>query len=545
MKKRQISNLRESLMGIVGNSPFGIITLSKDLEVCIINSYAIELLGFKNAKPSSKIDKSYKELFANIEDLTYRFEKFNQNYLERHYDLTNIEFDEYVLNIKFRTMLNGTLVIIEDITKQFYLERELLHQATYDDLTELVNRKQFEKRVELVIEKAKTSDLYAAIIFIDLDRFKPINDLAGHSAGDKFLKNIADILKSKVRKKDTLARFGGDEFTVLIENCTIEQASKIAETMREEVEKFVFSYNNKSFNSTLSAGIAPITGVNDTVSSVINAADSACQIAKNDGRNRIHIISTENGELEAHKKEIEWIAKIKDAVASDDFVLYAQKIESINPNIENSHYEVLIRLKAKDGSIIPPNAFIPPAERYNLMPLIDRWVIKEAFSTIDIKNEYAINLSGQTISDDSFIEYIEEMLDVYHIDPFKICFEITETAAIQHINRTITLIDRLKEKGFKFSLDDFGSGLSSFAYLKNMSVDFLKIDGIFVKDIVNDPISYAMVNSINEIGHTMGLKTIAEYVEDQNILDKLKEIGIDYSQGYHVHKPEPLKDILY
>jgi len=543
-KRGQTSNLRESLMGIVGNAPFGILTLSNDLEVTIINAIALELLGFDDMKPSQMVDQPYRTIFSKVEDLAERFEKFIHHKMERHLDLTNIKFNDCVLNIRFRSMLHGTLVIIENITKQAHLERELLRHATYDDLTQLMNRKQFEKRVELLVEKGKSQDISAAVIFIDLDHVKPVNDIGGHMAGDALLKRVATILKGHAREQDIVARFGGDEFTVLLEKCTIKEAVSVAEKIRQGVEALSFSYQHHTFNITLSAGIAPITGREESVRVIMSAADRACQIAKKSGRNRIHVIDEKKGELKSHIQEIEWIAKIKDALASNDFILYGQKIEPLDEQSEQSHYEILIRLTAEDGTIIPPSAFIPPAERYGLMPLIDRWVLQEIFKKILSGHRYAINLSGQTVSDPTFVEYVERLLQTYPIDPYQICFEITETAAIEHLDTTNALIHRLKEKGFRFSLDDFGSGLSSFAYLKNMSVDYLKIDGIFVKDIVHDPISYAMVNSINQIGHTMGLKTIAEYVEDEAILNKLHEIGIDFAQGYFIHKPEPLDGIL-
>jgi len=437
----------------------------------------------------------------------------------------------------------GYSSIRTDITKLKALEAELRHQASHDVLTKLANRAQFEERLERYIVKSKTSNLVGAILFIDLDRFKPVNDTAGHMAGDLLLRQISVVLSSHIRARDTVSRFGGDEFAVLLEECPPKKAEKIAETMRQEVDDFVFVHGGVSFNVSLSIGVAGINALTDDLKTAINTADNACQIAKNEGRNRVHVSPMDKSELKEHVETIAWLPKINKALASNSFELHAQKIMKIGDQSTSIHCEILIRLLNEDGTIVPPNVFIPPAERYDMMQKIDYWVLKKAFSVLKQGFSYSINLSGNTVTDDNLAGYIEALHEMYEVDPKTITFEITETAAIQNFDKTKELIRRLKCRGFRFSLDDFGSGLSSFAYLKNLPVDYLKIDGIFVKDIAIDKISYAMVKSINDVGHSMGLETIAEFVEDENILKKLEEIGVDYAQGYHIHKPQLLERI--
>jgi len=310
--------------------------------------------------------------------------------------------------------------------------------------------------------------------------------------------------------------------------------------MRKSIDNMVFIYDEHSFKIGMSAGISCIDKENHQLSHIINSADNACQIAKNHGRNQIRIAQNEINEYDQHKQQVAWLPKINKALELNQFTLYVQEIRDIKKEVDYKHYEILIRLVNSDGSITLPHLFIPPAERYDLMPQIDRWVIECAFSNIDKDSYYSINLSGLSASDATLGAYIESLQKIHHIDPKKINFEITETAAIQNIENCFTLINYLKNIGFQFSLDDFGSGLSSFSYLKDLNIDYLKIDGSFVKEIVTDPTSFALVTSINEVGHAMGLKTIAEFVENEQILKKLQEIGVGYGQGYYIHKPEPL-----
>jgi len=536
----QTATLRQQLSSIVGTVPFGILTVSDDFEVDIINGEAVRLLGFLKLNPNDLIDKKYDKVFVNITELLDKFKQLIVTKRQRKFDLNNIKTTNHELNIKCRAMLHGTLIVLEDITD----EKVLLHKANHDNLTQLINRQHFEERLSAALSKSKAHNLVGAIAFIDLDKFKPVNDTAGHAAGDELLKRISTIMQSRIRDRDTLGRIGGDEFAIILEDCPMQKAEQIIEYIRKDIEKMAFSHDGKSFNISISAGISPINETYADITTLMNAADTACQASKNQGRNQVHILNQKEGEYEAHVKEVAWIDEINKALAQDKFILYAQKITALNPGVDKSHYEILLRLKNADGSITPPNAFIPSAERYELMPQIDRWVIYHAFSLFNRTEHYAINLSGQTVSDPNLASYIVALQDKFKVIPNHITFEITETAAIHNLNKLKIFIIQLKSKGYQFSLDDFGTGLSSFSYLKNMAVNFLKIDGQFVRDIGNDDVSFAMVKSINDVGHSMGIYSIAEFVEDADILDKLKEIGIDFAQGYHLHKPQPLVEII-
>jgi diguanylate cyclase (GGDEF)-like protein len=531
------------LTGIVGNSPFGIITLSVDQEVGIINADAVYLLGHGPGKPANFIDIHFTQVFSKSPELLEAYEKIIIQGGELNHSLAGITSGEFIINIQIRRLFNGTLVILEDVTKQHKLESRLRHQASHDSLTELANRQEFEKRLGDYIIKSSVHNMPGAVIFIDLDRFKTVNDTAGHAAGDELLQCISNILHDNVRDRDLVARIGGDEFAILLEDCPLKMATKIAETMRYNLERFVFHYGDYAFNIGLSAGIVAIDGHDDKLSTIINAADNACQIAKNEGRNRVHTVMPGEGEYEEHKRGIGWTLKIKKALVDSSFVLYTQEISAISRSLDRRYFEVLIRLRDADGSIVNPDLFIPTAERYDLMPQIDRWVLETSFASINPEYCYAINLSGQSVTDEGLGDFIVELQQKYKINPGRITLEITETAAIRNIKQCSQLINRLTEMGFKFSLDDFGAGLSSFSYLKNIPVSYLKIDGSFVRDITTDPTSYAIVKAINEVGHAMNLKTIAEYVENEGILHKLQELGVDYAQGYHLHKPEALSPL--
>lgn len=437
--------------------------------------------------------------------------------------------------------------IQDDITEARKLSDQLYFQAAHDPLTGLINRREFERRLHIVVEKARTDNSEHALCYLDLDQFKIINDTCGHIAGDELLRQLGTILLKTIRKCDTLARLGGDEFGILMEYCPVDKAVKVADEQREAIENFSFVWENKSFRIGVSIGLVPITLESGHLSDILKEADAACYAAKDQGRNRVCIYRPDDERVISVRDHMQWVARINHALPEDRFLLYRQDIISINENCnEGGHYELLLRLE-EDGQIFPPGAFLPAAERYNLSSKIDRWVVAKALhylaeDTSRVAGLYqcAINLSGQTLNDDDFLGFVIAKLKETGVPPEKICFEITETAAIVNLTNASNIIKNLKEIGCLFSLDDFGSGLSSFAYLKNLPVDFLKIDGMFVKDIVSDPIDFAMVKSINDIGHVMGKKTIAEFVENAEILEKLRSIGVDYAQGYGIAKPIPL-----
>lgn len=438
----------------------------------------------------------------------------------------------------------------EDITKEYELARKLSYQASHDDLTGLINRREFEIRMEGLLSRNQGEKTEHSLLFMDLDQFKVVNDGCGHEVGDELLRQISQVFRSNIRKSDTLARLGGDEFALLMENCGSEHSQRVANNLLNALTEFQFNWEGRVFRISVSIGLVVIEDGNITLSELMIRADAACYRAKNLGRNRVHLYQTEDQGMAEQHGEMLWVERINLALDENRFILYAQPIASTHSLSDDHHYELLIRMVDQDGKIIPPGAFLPAAERYNIMVKLDRWVIDAAFKLYNDyqqqwthTKQFSINISGQSIAETDFLDFVVNKIQENAIPAKNICFEITETAAISNIKTATRFIAILKTMGCKFSLDDFGSGLSSFGYLKNMHVDYLKIDGMFVKDIVDNPIDYAMVNSINEVAQVMGMKTIAEFVENDAIVEKLKLIGVDYVQGYGIGKPVPVTEV--
>ncbi len=441
--------------------------------------------------------------------------------------------------------VTGGVLVFHDVSESRELNRRLSYHASHDILTGLVNRAEFETRLERALKSAKAQETSYALCYLDLDQFKIVNDSCGHSAGDALLGQLGALLKSKIRWRDTLARLGGDEFGVLLESCSLDEAMKTAEVLRVAIGEFKFMWDDRSFRLGVSIGVVPISADNDDVAALLSAADSACAAAKEAGRNRIHSYQENDIELMRRRREMQWAARINNALEEDRFELFRQTILPLQKEEDGAHYEILLRMRDESGGIIAPGLFIEAAERYSITPRIDRWVITNAFrwlvSEADERERLvmcSINLSGQSLGDDKFLPFVIEQFQMSGLDAPKICFEITETAAIASYSRANRFINALKELGCKFALDDFGTGLSSFGYLKHFPVDFLKIDGSFVKEILHDPIDREMVRSINEIGHLTGKETIAEFAENEEIITMLKGMGIDYAQGYGVSEPK-------
>jgi len=438
---------------------------------------------------------------------------------------------------------------IFDNTEAHELSEKLSFQATHDALTGLVNRSEFENRLKRILHTILLDNSEHALLYLDLDQFKVINDTCGHIAGDELLRQLSSLLSMGIRKRDTVARLGGDEFGVLMEHCSLKQAKRVANKLKKLIDQFRFSWEEKQFNIGVSIGLVVIDNTSGDFKELLIRADSACYAAKEQGRNRIHIYQVDDEQLAKQYGEMQWVNIIHQALEKNMFFLAIQEVIPVKKskkNSKNNRYEILLRMQL-DNDVILPGKFLPAAERYNVAIKIDQWVINTAFSHFaknkelsDVTDEIYINLSGQSISDDMFLEFVKKAFIKHKIPQDKICFEITETAVIANLAKANVFIDALKKRGCKFALDDFGSGLSSFAYLKTLHIDYLKIDGFFVKDICEDSIDYAMVKSINEIGHEMGLQTIAEFVENKNILDKLKKIGVDFAQGYHFGKIQTL-----
>jgi diguanylate cyclase (GGDEF)-like protein len=453
-----------------------------------------------------------------------------------------------------RKKKQGIVFTIEDITDAHNLKNQLTHQATHDTLTGLINRHEFDRRLKNCLSSTHNRSASNGLIYIDLDQFKIVNDTCGHQVGDQLLRQLASIISTKVRGRDTLARLGGDEFAVLLENCPQSVTRKVAEELLKMIQDFRFSWDDKIFDIGASFGIAIFSSSHDQQHDPLGAADAACYKAKESGRNRIHEvdISDNKAEIDRSHAEMHWVTRINKALEANDFVLYQQKITPTNPGgNELLHYEILLRLLDDNGEIINPGAFLPPAERFGLIQKIDRWVIKNTLQWLS-KNTQAlaktklcsINLSGLSLSDEGLTNYVKQHLNEYNIDCQKICFEVTESSAIHNLGSAMEFMTNMHDLGCSFSLDDFGTGMSSFSYLKQLPVDHLKIDGSFIRDICTDPIDLAMTRSINEIGHVMGMSTIAEFVEDKDTFRLLKQIGVDYAQGYHIAKPAPIDELL-
>lgn len=417
--------------------------------------------------------------------------------------------------------------------------------AYHDTLTDLVNRKEFENRLDLALQEVKNSRDSHIFMFLDLDQFKIVNDTCGHIAGDELLVKVTQILKTHIRDRDTLARLGGDEFGILLESCSKIQALKAADEIRRDVNNMRFVWQKKPFEISISVGIVQINEHANDHQELLTCADIACYAAKDKGRNGVTWYSPDDADLHQRRSEMQWAPRIKRAAEEDKFVLFLQPMANLQDDI-GPHAEFLVRMDEGEG-LIPPGAFIPAAERYNLMPVIDKWVVDHVFSYLDYsglgrqkEGVYFVNLSGSTLSDQSFFEHIKKLQVVHNIIPERICFEITETEAINNLVDAVEFIIDIREKGFKFALDDFGVGLSSFSYLKTIPVDVLKIDGGFVKNMMSDPVDEGIVEACNRIAHAAGLKTVAEFIEDEETLQALKSMGVDFGQGYHIQKPAPL-----
>jgi diguanylate cyclase (GGDEF)-like protein/PAS domain S-box-containing protein len=441
----------------------------------------------------------------------------------------------------------GTVMVIRDVSIARELSLEIEHRAQHDSLTGIYNRHAFESALASSVQ---ANDFEHILCYIDLDQFKIVNDTCGHVAGDELLRQLSSELSVSIRKTDVFARLGGDEFGVLMQHCDIPHAIKIAKQLKKIVSEYVFHWEDKTFKLGASIGLSTISPTTSPTLAMQHA-DTACFSAKEQGRNRIHVYRSSDDENASAHGQMGWVPRLHKALSENHFELYIQSIVDLQRPAEMpSHFEVLIRLKEKDD-IIPPGAFLPAAERYNLSSQIDSWVIENTLLLLNLNKDklkpddvFNINLSASSLNEQGFLKFIQNSFLAVDIDPTAICFEITETAAVTNLTAANTFIKELKDMGCQFALDDFGSGLSSFGYLKNFPVDYLKIDGSFVKDILDDPIDAAMVKSINEIGHIMGKKTVAEWVENQAIADVLAEIGVNYAQGYHFSKPLPLTDML-
>ncbi len=439
----------------------------------------------------------------------------------------------------------GAVMVFRDATHARQVARQLSWQAGHDALTGLVNRRQFEQVLAEAHEVILPGQQHV-LCYLDLDQFKVVNDTCGHTAGDEMLRQVSVLLSRQVRAADTLARLGGDEFAILLYQCPLNRASLIADQIREAVTNFRFCWQGITFRIGVSVGLVVIDTSSQTVMTTLSAADTACYTAKSKGRNRVQVYQPDSAEIIRQRGQQQWSLRIKQALEMDQFCLYQQKIVPTDKSV-STHTEILLRMVNESGDLILPGAFIPAAERYDLMPDIDQWVVRSFFSYLSNRHLpalpsslYMINLSGASVGNDRFLTFLKAQLNKYEIDPKTICFEITETAVIANLNQAIDFIGELKQLGFCFALDDFGSGMSSFAYLKTLPVDYIKIDGKFITDLSEDETALAIVEAISDIGHVMGLQTIAEFVGDRKVQDMLGKIGVDFMQGYGIERPYAL-----
>lgn len=442
---------------------------------------------------------------------------------------------------------SGWLLTFKDLFQTRSLADTVHFQRSHDTLTGLVNRSEFESRLQDALLQAKQDGAGHVLCYIDLDQFKVINDTCGHIAGDELLRQLTELFRSVIADNDVLARIGGDEFTVLLWQRTIEEAALWSEELLQRVVDFPFSWADKTFSLSISIGLAALSGAGQNWATVLGQADAACYHAKDLGGNQIRIYSDDDVQLAQRQTEMQWVSRIVQALQQDRFQLWAQRIAPVLPGAGAGHQEILVRMIDVDGSLIAPGLFLPAAERFNLVLMLDRWVVGRTLDWMATRQRTgqppircAINLSGTSINQSHFHQFVAEELQRSGVAPELVCFEVTETAAIANLQSARAFIQQMKQLGCAFALDDFGAGMSSFAYLRNLPVDYLKIDGVFVKDIANNAMDYAMVRAINEVGKVMGMKTIAEFVENDAVLAKLKEIGVDYAQGYGIARPAPL-----
>lgn len=537
----------------------GVITTNTDQIIEYINPAAEALTGWTLAEARGRsinevlrlVDEQTLEPVVNPltrgDDSIHSFTR--QTALLQH-DGSSIAIEDRAAPIRdHRGRMIGGVIVFHDVSAARSMAQRLTWQATHDALTGLVNRREFETRADAALASAHNSGQHHVVCYMDLDQFKVVNDTCGHAVGDELLKQIAALLQSKLRESETLARLGGDEFGLLLYGCPLKRAQLIAADLLAAVRDFRLIWEGKVLSVGISMGLAAITLDSSSRAEILSAADSALFAAKEQGRNRFCVYHTADVELTRRRNEMGWVARINLALEEGRLTLYYQRYLPLREGADAGvHIEVLLRLIDEEGRLISPGSFLPAAERYNQMPMIDRWVVQTVFARYrDLASHFAdgpltcaVNLSGSSLNAEGFLDFIREQAEEYHLPHGAICFEITETAAINNLRKTAEFMQEIQAIGFLFALDDFGTGTSSFGYLKNLPVDYLKIDGGFVKNMMNDPLDRAMTETINRIGHLVGVKTVAEFAENDAIIDGLKVMGVDFAQGYGFHEPCPL-----
>ena len=535
----------------------GVITTDADGRIDYINPVAQDLTGWDmrgaSGKPVDEIMMIVNEhTRATVENPVLRCLKDgrvitlaeNSVLITRNGDEVPIQDSAAPIRDRIGNII-GSVMVFHDVSKESRLFRQLSYQAAHDTLTGLINRSEFENRLIRALDATRdNAEVTHALLYVDLDQFKVVNDTFGHTAGDALLKQLSEQIQANVRSTDLLARLGGDEFGLLLERCDEERAFQVAEDIRGAIEGYRFEWQDSFTTVRCSIGVVMVTSENSDVASLMSSADVACYSAKDMGRNQVHLYKDSDASM--RHEEMKWVSRITSAVEEDRLELFFQPIIGIGDDSGNArgHYELLLRMRDESGELVGPDQFIPAAERYNLMSTLDRWVVHEALSELADRSDdeearytLAVNLSGTSLSEDRFLDYVIKELEAAKLPQGAICFEITETAAISNLSRVVHFMQALKKLGCMFSLDDFGSGLSSFTYLKNLPVDYLKIDGQFIRNVVDDNVDESMVKAIREVGHAMGIATIAERVETRQVLEKLGTLGVEFAQGYYIARP--------
>ncbi len=555
---RKERNQAHITLASIGDS---VITVNMDGLISYLNNKAINLF---NTDAEQAIGRHFSDMVRLVDDgeewdidsllAQCRTSKPNQIVNERVSLLTD---EKEALQVQVTAArifsqdieTDGVVIVLRDITREYRLQEELHRQANHDSLTDLMNRSAFETHLESALDSARYRGREHILCFMDLDQFKVVNDTCGHVAGDELLRQLGRLMRKHFRGSDVLARVGGDEFSAILIDCPLVQAIERIDSLREDVQQHHFYWENQTFRISLSIGISPINVYSENIAKLMSAADAACYSAKDSGRNRIIVYEKDSVTTKRRLGEMQWVSRINSAMDEGRLVLYAQPIVKFDSDEQLIvAVEVLIRMRTVDGELIPPGAFLPAAERYDLIERIDHWVIEEVMRLLaGCSSNYPdcfINLSGGTLSHSRITPLVKKLLQKYGIRPEKITFEVTETAAIQNLSSALRMIRELRELGCRFALDDFGSGLSSFGYLKNLPIDFLKIDGMFIKDMNTDSLDRGMVEAIKTVADTMRLTTIAEFVENDAIIEELRRVGIDLGQGYGIANPKPFDDFI-
>lgn len=529
-------------------------------EIQYVNESAESLFGYsldelKDASLSILFadDEEFQRYFTAMKNRIHNYGVFRTDARMTGQRGLHLLAEHTATPLEYDNKQDSFVLVVRDVTEPRALSEKLAYEASHDSLTGLYNRFEMERRLDSALKHTNDEDIECVLCLLDLDRFKLINDSCGHQAGDLVLKEISYLLTSRVRQDDVLARFGGDEFAILMEHCNLDQAHRVADSILASVSEYRLQWEDKLFTVGVSIGMVCFDRNSNAISDILKDADSACYAAKESGRHRIHVFQRNDEQHLRWHDDAHWGTLIERALEHNHFELFFQPIietQNWQHSEPDEHFEILLRMRGEQGELFSPTEFLTAAEHFHLTSRIDRWVLRNTFQWLASNEEIrerlnlcSINLSGQSLADDRLLEYVLHNFQSTRIQPEKICFEITETAAVSDIVKARRFIRRLKEEGCQFALDDFGTGVSNFSYLKDLPVDYLKIDGSFVKDMEHDPLDKAMVSAINDIGHVLGKATIAEYVENENILQLLKELGVDYVQGFYLGKPEPVTNI--